>query len=95
MEIPFFRYPHVFAQYREEVMVALLKTADRGAYILQDEVREFEEAVAAFTGARHVIGVANGTDGVMLALRAAGIPPQGLNADSAVSGRPAPPSSST
>ena len=73
MEIPFFRYPHVFAQYREEVMAAFLKTSDRGAYILQDEVREFEEAVAGFTGARHVVGVANGTDGLTLALRAAGV----------------------
>ena len=75
MKIPFFRYPHVFAQYREEALAAFLKVADRGAFILQDEVREFEEAVAAFTGARHVIGVANGTDGLTLALRAAGIGP--------------------
>ena len=73
IEIPFFRYPHVFAQYRGDVLAAFLKTADRGAYILQDEVREFEEAVAGFTGARHVVGVANGTDGLTLALRAAGI----------------------
>ena len=73
MEIPFFRYPHVFVQRREEALAAFLKTADRGAYILQDEVREFEEAVAGFTGARHVVGVANGTDGLTLALRAAGI----------------------
>jgi dTDP-4-amino-4,6-dideoxygalactose transaminase len=75
MKIPFFRYPHVFAQYRKEALAAFLKAADRGAFILQDEVREFEEAVAALTGARHVIGVANGTDGLMLALRAAGIGP--------------------
>jgi len=75
MEVPFFRYPHVFTQHREESMVALLKVADRGAYILQDEVREFEKAMMAFTGARHVVGVANGTDGLTLALRAAGLGP--------------------
>jgi len=73
MEVPFFRYPYVFTQYREETLAALLHTADRGAYILQDEVRQFEEAVAEFTGAQHVIGVANGTDGLMLALRALGL----------------------
>ncbi|MDP6036525.1 MAG: DegT/DnrJ/EryC1/StrS family aminotransferase [Verrucomicrobiota bacterium] len=73
MEVPFFCYPHVFAQYREEALAALLKAADRGAYILQDEVREFEDAVQRFTGARHVVGVANGTDGLALALRAAGV----------------------
>ncbi len=73
MEVPFFCYPHVFTQYREEALAALLKAADRGAYILQDEVREFENVVQAFTGARHVVGVANGTDGLTLALRAAGL----------------------
>ena len=75
MEVPFFRYPHVFEQHREEVLEAFLKTAERGAYILQDEVREFENVVAAFVGARHAIGVANGTDGLTLALRAAGVEP--------------------
>ena len=75
MKIPFFRYPHVFEQHREEALAAFLKAADRGAYILQDEVQEFEETVATFTGARHVVGVANGTDGLMLALRAAGVGP--------------------
>ena len=73
MEVPFFCYPHVFTQYRDEVLTAFLKAADRGAYILQDEVEEFEEAVMEFTGARHVVGVANGTDGLTLALRAAGL----------------------
>ena len=73
MEIPFFCYPHVSLQHREEALAALLKAADRGAYILQDEVREFENAVMKFTGARHVVSVANGMDGLTLALRAAGL----------------------
>jgi len=75
MEVPFFCYPHVFSQHREEVLAALVNAADRGAYILQDEVREFENAVMKFTGARHVVGVANGTDGLTLTLRAAEIGP--------------------
>ncbi len=75
LKIPFFRYPHVFAQHREEVMSAMLLTMERGAYILQDEVRQFEEGIAKLTGARHVVGVANGTDGLIIALRAAGVGP--------------------
>ena len=55
---------------------APVEAADRGAYILQDEVREFEKAVMDFAGARHVVGVANGTDGLTLALRAAGLGPE-------------------
>ncbi len=36
-------------------------------------VRQFETDLAAYLGARHVIGVANGTDAIMLALRGLGI----------------------
>lgn len=46
---------------------------DRGAFILQDELREFEQKVAGFVGAKYAIGVANGTDSLFIALRAAGI----------------------
>ena len=75
MQIPFFRYSHVFGQQREEVLRAALSIMDRGAFILQDEVRVFEERIAAFIGAKHAIGVANATDALELSLRAAGIGP--------------------
>jgi len=42
------------------------------SFILGPAVAAFESAYAAFTGARHCIGVANGTDALELALRAAG-----------------------
>lgn len=73
MQIPFFRYPHVFGQQREELLRAALNIMERGAFILQDEVRVFEEKIAAFIGAKHAIGVANATDALELSLRAAGI----------------------
>lgn len=75
MEIPFFRYPHVFKQQRDEILAAMLKVMERGAFILQDELAEFERRIAAFAGARHAVGVANGTDSLFIALRAAGIGP--------------------
>lgn len=43
------------------------------AFIKGAEVTAFEQEYAAFTGARHCVGVANGTDAIELALRAAGI----------------------
>jgi len=73
MSIPFFRYPHLFAQQREEILKAITAVMDRGAYILQNDLVEFESALASFTGAKHALGVANGTDGLNIALRAAGI----------------------
>ncbi len=44
-----------------------------GWYILGEEVRGFEEEFARFLGASHCVGVANGSDAIELALRAAGI----------------------
>lgn len=44
-----------------------------GHYVLGPEVAAFEAEFAAYLGVRHVIGVANGTDAITIALRALGI----------------------
>lgn len=75
MQIPFFRYPHVFGQQREEILAAMLKVMERGAFILQDELKQFEQQAAVFAGAKYSIGMANGTDTLFLALKAAGVGP--------------------
>lgn len=75
MQIPFFRYPHLFGQYREETLKAVVDVMDRGAFILQQDLVEFERGIQDFMDVRHAIGVANGTDGLIIALRAAGIGP--------------------
>src|SRR5687768_6352203 len=75
MSIPFFRYPHLFAQQREDILKAMTSVMDRGAFILQSDLVEFETGLAGFTGAKHALGVANGTDALIIALRAAGIGP--------------------
>ena len=41
---------------------AILKVVHDGNYILGEQVGEFEAGLAAFCGAKHAIGVANGTD---------------------------------
>src|SRR4051812_35418449 len=46
-----------------------------GRYILGPEVEAFEAEFASYLGARHAIGVANGTDALTLALRALGVGP--------------------
>lgn len=46
---------------------------DHGRYILGPEVAELEAALAAFLGARHVVGVASGTAALQIALMAEGI----------------------
>lgn len=71
--IPFFRYSHVFTAEREKLIDAFLDVGDRGAFILQDEVRDFEERLCEFCGVDHAIGVGNATDGLELVIAAAGI----------------------
>src|SRR5437867_345546 len=46
---------------------------ERGAYILQSDLVAFEKTLARFVGATDAIGVANGTDGLIIALRAVGV----------------------
>jgi len=71
--VPFFNYPFLFKS-REEDFVRIFKEVGyRGAYILQKDLKEFEESLAKFAGTKYAIGLANGTDAIWLALMAAGI----------------------
>ena len=71
--VPFFNYPFLFKS-REEDFVRIFKEVGyRGAYILQKDLKEFEESLANFAGTKYAIGLANGTDAIWLALMAAGI----------------------
>lgn len=71
--IPFFDYPHLFTPEEEELVAIFRDVGRRGAFILQQDLARFERNLAAFLGAKHVLGVANATDGLIIALRAAGI----------------------
>lgn len=62
-------------QVADEVRAALAEVCDSGAFVLGPQVRAFEEEYAAFCGVDHVIGVGNGTDALVLALRGAGVGP--------------------
>ena len=66
------------AQYdahREEIDTAVAQVLESGWYILGEQVRRFEEHFAAYIGVGHGIGVASGTDALMLALVGCGIGP--------------------
>lgn len=71
--IPFFPYSQLFLRDEKELTEIMLDVCRRGAYILQKDCRDFEAALAAFTGARFAFGVANGTDAIIIGLKAAGI----------------------
>ncbi|WP_104175181.1 DegT/DnrJ/EryC1/StrS aminotransferase family protein [Arthrobacter sp. Y81] len=61
----------------EEVESGIRQVFARTSFIGGPEVAEFEQAYARFVGARHCVGVANGTDALELGLRAAGVMPGG------------------
>lgn len=73
--IPFLdlKAPHV--ELREEIDAAIARVVDSGWYILGPEVDAFESEYAAYCGANHCIGLANGLDALHLALRAMGVSP--------------------
>jgi len=73
--IPFFNYSALFAAQERELIEVMRDVCRRGAYILQKDCREFEQSIANYMGAKHVFGVANGTDALIIAGRAAGIKP--------------------
>lgn len=55
---------------RPELDRRIQAVLDHGHYIMGPEVRELEQKLAAFCGAKHALGVANGTDALQLALMA-------------------------
>ena len=73
--VPFFDYPRVYTDHRDDLIRIFDEVGSRGAFILQRDVREFEEALAKFTNAPHAVGVANATDGLELAWMAIGLKP--------------------
>ncbi|MFN2486312.1 MAG: DegT/DnrJ/EryC1/StrS family aminotransferase, partial [Acidimicrobiia bacterium] len=60
-------------QIRSHVEAGWSDVLETSAYILGSQVSEFELSFARFCEAQFCIGVANGTDAIELALRAAGI----------------------
>jgi dTDP-3-amino-3,4,6-trideoxy-alpha-D-glucose transaminase len=63
------------APLQDEVRAAIERVVASGTYILGPEVSAFETEFADYCGARHGVGVANGTEAITIALRAMGVGP--------------------
>src|SRR5215217_69703 len=75
MPVPLFDTATTLAPLRDELLAKVADVLDGGRYILGPEVAAFEREFAAHLGARHAVGVANGTDALTIALRALGVGP--------------------
>lgn len=73
MTVPFLDVAAGYRELRRELDAAHQRVMDSGSYVLGAELAAFEEEFAAYVGARHCIGVANGLDALTLSLRGMGI----------------------
>ena len=62
-----------YQRYKEELDSAIHAILDAGAFVGGKAVADFEAAFAEFCGAKHCVGVGNGTDALYLIFRALGI----------------------
>lgn len=62
-----------FLAYQDEFEEAALRVLRSGWYIMGKELKEFEEAFAAYCGAKYCLGTGNGLDALSLACRAIGL----------------------
>ena len=70
------RYIDLGAQYqalKPEIDAAMHRVMASGRYINGEETERFEEALARYLGVKHVIGVGNGYDALLLSLKVIGI----------------------
>jgi len=75
MKIPVLDLTRQYNAIRKEIDAAVARVLSSGRFILGSEVEAFEQEVAEDLGVRHAIGVASGTDALLLSLRALGIGP--------------------
>jgi UDP-2-acetamido-2-deoxy-ribo-hexuluronate aminotransferase len=64
-----------YQRLKAEIDAGIQRVLDHGQYILGPEVAELEEKLAAYTGSKYCISVANGTDALQIAQMALGIGP--------------------
>jgi UDP-2-acetamido-2-deoxy-ribo-hexuluronate aminotransferase len=64
-----------YAALKPSIDARIQRVLDHGQYILGPEVKELEEALVRFTGSRHCITVASGTEALLIALMALDLKP--------------------
>jgi dTDP-4-amino-4,6-dideoxygalactose transaminase len=70
LSIPYVNVAAQHVQLHAELLAAVSRVLAHGHFILGPEVSEFEQRFAELCGVRHAVAVGNGTDALVLALRA-------------------------
>ena len=73
--IPFFDYSSMYTRFKNDFDRIFSDVCARGAFILQDDLVNFERNLASFLSVRTALGVADGTNAIQIGLKACGIGP--------------------
>ncbi|MCC2640018.1 MAG: arnB [Nitrospira sp.] len=73
MDIPLLDLKVQYLTMRNEIMAAIEATCDEQGFILGPRVQALEQAIATYVGSAHAVGVASGSDALLLALMAMGV----------------------
>jgi len=72
-QIPILDLRPQYESIKNEVHEAIAQVLERGDFVMGEEVRLFEQEVAAYLGVKHAVGMNSGTDALFIGLRAMGI----------------------
>jgi UDP-2-acetamido-2-deoxy-ribo-hexuluronate aminotransferase len=75
MNIPFIDLKAQYQALKPQIQARLDAVLEHGQYIMGPEVKELEDKLAAYTGAKHCITVASGTEALLISLMAMGVQP--------------------
>ena len=75
IQVPFFEYPRLWSDDREEFLSIIDNVSSSGGFILQKAVSDFELQLANYAGSNYAVGVGNATDAMEIFLEAIGINP--------------------
>jgi UDP-2-acetamido-2-deoxy-ribo-hexuluronate aminotransferase len=75
MSIPFIDLKIQYQSLKPQIQARIDAVLEHGQYIMGPEVKELEDKLAAFTGAKHCITCASGTEALLMSLMALGIGP--------------------
>src|SRR5690242_17572984 len=70
MPVPLLDLRAQYATIKDEVVRAMMRVVDDQLFILGQPVEQLEQSVAGLSHTKYAIGCANGTDAILLALRA-------------------------
>jgi dTDP-4-amino-4,6-dideoxygalactose transaminase len=73
MAVPLLDLKAQYATIKHEVVTAMMDVVEQQAFILGEPVATLERSIAGLSGTKYAVGCANGTDAILLALRALGV----------------------